>query len=237
MVFLLGTGSRDAMIHNDHLGTPQKMTDASGTVVWAADYKPFGEATITVSTITNNLRFPGQYFDQETGLNYNINRDYNPTIGRYIEADPVGLLDGINHLYVYSQNNPVIIIDPSGWLNFKPGVPQGTRDISELNLLIALLSCVEKCFGSTLTITATTNGHTGGPHVRGEAADIRYDMPNPSKVLCCAKKCGFNFGLDEKLHPSDHSTGPHIHIQLGNGTSGGHGDLPPNTNECDGCKK
>jgi YD repeat-containing protein len=48
--------------HNDHLATPQKMTDASGVVVWVADYKPFGEATITVSSITNNLRFPGQYY-------------------------------------------------------------------------------------------------------------------------------------------------------------------------------
>jgi RHS repeat-associated protein len=75
------------MIHTDHLGTPQKMTDNTGTVVWAADYKPFGEATITVSTITNNLRFPGQYFDQEIGLYYNYYRDYNPMIGRYIEAD------------------------------------------------------------------------------------------------------------------------------------------------------
>jgi RHS repeat-associated protein len=78
------------MIHNDHLGTPQKMTDASGTVVWAADYKPFGEATITVSTITNNLRFPGQYYDQETGLHYNYMREYNPVIGRYAEADLMG---------------------------------------------------------------------------------------------------------------------------------------------------
>jgi RHS protein len=59
-------GSPDTMIHNDHLATPQKMTDASGAVVWAADYKPFGEATITVSTITNNLRFPGQYYDAES---------------------------------------------------------------------------------------------------------------------------------------------------------------------------
>ena len=51
------------------------MTASSGTVVWAADYKPFGEATVTVSTITNNLRFPGQYFDAETGLHYNYMRD------------------------------------------------------------------------------------------------------------------------------------------------------------------
>jgi uncharacterized protein RhaS with RHS repeats len=66
--------------HNDHLATPQKMTDSSGAVVWSADYKPFGEATVTVSTITNNLRGIGQYFDAETGLNYNYFRDYNPAI-------------------------------------------------------------------------------------------------------------------------------------------------------------
>jgi len=96
--------------HNDHLATPQKMTDASGTVVWSADYKPFGEATITVSTITNNLRFPGQYFDAETGTHYNYFRDYNPAIGRYSEADPIGLRGGLDP-YVYVKANPVGRID------------------------------------------------------------------------------------------------------------------------------
>jgi RHS repeat-associated protein len=119
------------MIHNDHLGTPQKMTDASGTVVWAADYKPFGEATITVSTITNNLRFPGQYFDAETGLHYNYYRDYNPAIGRYIESDPLMLNNVFKgkryfvvpfltttpnslHDYAYVENNPLNRKDPTG---------------------------------------------------------------------------------------------------------------------------
>ncbi len=95
------------MIHNDHLGTPQKLTDSTGTVVWAADYKPFGEATITVNTITNNLKFPGQYSDQETGLYYNFFRDYNPNIGRYPEADPIGIRRGKNHLFAYVGNNPI----------------------------------------------------------------------------------------------------------------------------------
>jgi RHS repeat-associated protein len=104
--------------HNDALGTPQKMTDSTGTVVWAADYKPFGEVTITVSTITNNLRFPGQYFDQETGLHYNYYRDYNPAIGRYPEADPVGIIRGENHLYVYVANRPITDIDPKGLARF-----------------------------------------------------------------------------------------------------------------------
>ncbi len=102
------------MIHNDHLGTPQKMTDSSGTVVWAADYKPFGEATVTVSTITNNLRFPGQYYDAETGLSQNGFRDYNFATDRYIEADNVGIKQGKNHLYVYATNNPLRYSDPFG---------------------------------------------------------------------------------------------------------------------------
>ena len=100
--------------HNDHLATPQKMTDSSGAVAWSADYKPFGEATITVSTITNNLRFPGQYYDAETGLNYNYFRDYNPAIGRYVEADLIGIEQGTNHLYVYVADGPINKIDPQG---------------------------------------------------------------------------------------------------------------------------
>ena len=103
--------------HNDHLGAPNKMTDSSGTVVWSADYKPFGEATVTVSTITNNLRFPGQYFDTETGNHYNYFRDYNPSLGRYIQADPIGIRKGENHIYAYASSSPLRRVDPQGLLS------------------------------------------------------------------------------------------------------------------------
>ncbi len=63
--------------------TPLKMTDQSGTIVWAADYTPFGRAQITVEAVQNNLRFPGQYFDGETGLRYNWHRYYDPDTGRF----------------------------------------------------------------------------------------------------------------------------------------------------------
>ncbi|KAF0219658.1 MAG: YD repeat [Geobacteraceae bacterium] len=110
--------------HNDHLGTPQKMTDNTGAVVWSAEYKPFGEAIIDLSSTTmNNLRFPGQYFDEETGLNYNYFRNYNPMIGRYIEADPIGIKRGENHLFVYVQNNPINWIDPEGLARSRPNKP------------------------------------------------------------------------------------------------------------------
>lgn len=78
--------------HNDHLGTPIGMTDDNGIVVWKAAYRPFGRAEVhESSTIENNFRFPGQYFDQETGLHYNWYRYYDPRIGRYLSADPIGI--------------------------------------------------------------------------------------------------------------------------------------------------
>jgi RHS repeat-associated protein len=102
------------------------MTDGSGVVRWSADYKPFGEANVDPSsTITNNLRFPGQYFDAETGLPYNYYRDYNPAIARYIESDPIGIRRGKNHLYVYVANNPARFFDPWGLKNYSdPDVGQ-----------------------------------------------------------------------------------------------------------------
>jgi len=99
--------------HVDHLGTPRAMTNGSGTVVWRADYEPFGKANVTTSTVENNLRLPGQYFDRETNLHYNYFRDYDPTTGRYIQADPIGLDGGMN-LYAYTKQNPLRYIDPDG---------------------------------------------------------------------------------------------------------------------------
>ena len=98
---------------NDHLGTPQILTDATGAVKWSADYEPFGAATVAPLSITNNLRFPGQYYDAETGLHQNGFRDYDPSIGRYLESDPIGLLGGIN-TYSYAEGNPVSKTDPTG---------------------------------------------------------------------------------------------------------------------------
>jgi len=90
------------------------MTDDTGTVVWEAIYKPFGEALVhPQASVVTNFRFPGQYYDEETGLHYNYHRYYDTRTGRYLRPDPIGLLGG-NNLYIYAMNNPINQIDPMG---------------------------------------------------------------------------------------------------------------------------
>ena len=111
-------------IHTDHLDPPMRLTDTTGTAVWALDSTPFDaihgafglpneDVDLNGISITYNARFPGQYFDAETGLNYNYFRDYDPSIGRYIESDPIGLEGGLN-TYGYALQNPVKLTDPRG---------------------------------------------------------------------------------------------------------------------------
>ncbi len=108
---LHGTQAGVYYVISDHLGTPQQIVDSTGAVVWKAAFQPFGETQILTETITNNIRFPGQYYDAETGLHYNWNRYYDPDTGRYLTLDPVGLAGGLN-LYAYVGGDPVNIVDP-----------------------------------------------------------------------------------------------------------------------------
>lgn len=115
-------GSTETVLyhHADHLGTPLFLTNSSGQKVWSAELLPFGEGYDINEdvdgnqvNVVNNLRFPGQYYDAETGLHYNVMRDYNPPIGRYTQSDPIGLAGGIN-TFAYVGNNSVNSVDPWG---------------------------------------------------------------------------------------------------------------------------
>ncbi|PLX47424.1 MAG: hypothetical protein C0613_14215 [Desulfobulbaceae bacterium] len=112
--------------HNDHLGTSLAMTDAAGTVVWRADYLPFGKMRVDPpSTVVNNVRFPGQYYDEETGLHYNWHRYYDPGTGRYMTPDPIGLAGGDTNLYSYVWQNPINWSDPLGLWGVKLSIYWG----------------------------------------------------------------------------------------------------------------
>ena len=99
-------------IRTDHIGRPVFATDSTGAKVWEASYLPFGEVLATTGTPIA-LRFPGQWFQAESGLHQNWMRDYDPTTGRYMQADPLGLVDGAS-VYGYVGQNPGRYVDPRG---------------------------------------------------------------------------------------------------------------------------
>ena len=100
-------------VHTDHLGTPTLLTNENGTVVADMEATPFGETYVDYAEVTYNKRFPGQYKDGETGLHYNYFRDYDPSLGRYIQSDPIGIEGGLD-TYTYVKGNPLIYSDPYG---------------------------------------------------------------------------------------------------------------------------
>ena len=150
--------------HNDHLGTPQVLTDENQQPVWDSAQEPFGEATQKTNEVKQNLRFSGQYFDVETGLHYNYHRDYDSSTGRYLQSDPIGVMRdysnprlqaavgmgvtateqehySLNSLFGYANQNPVSFIDPTGLdsLRAKLMVAIGRGNTRQLkNLLDAL---------------------------------------------------------------------------------------------------
>ena len=107
------TGVNINIVHTDYLGSPRIITSGTngGSTVWEwKNDNPYGNNKATGS-IEFNLRFAGQYYDSE--LHYNINRTYDPEVGRYMQSDPIGLSGGSN-TYNYVNRNPLSNVDPLG---------------------------------------------------------------------------------------------------------------------------
>ncbi len=100
---------------NDDLGTSQKMITSNGAVTWSAHATAFGRAYVdSSSTVENNLRFPGQFFDEEIQKHQNWYRYYDTESGRYTQVDPIGFAGSDWNIFRYAFNNPIFIIDPLG---------------------------------------------------------------------------------------------------------------------------
>ncbi|KAA3523469.1 hypothetical protein DXM29_20400 [Agrobacterium tumefaciens] len=108
-------------VHTDHLERPIMMTDASKNIVWRATYLPYGGIYTVTGSATLDQRFPGQWFQLESGLHYNWHRHYDPTTGRYIQPDPLGMPDGPNR-WAYVSNSPLMYSDPDGQQKKRGGV-------------------------------------------------------------------------------------------------------------------
>ena len=126
------TGSKHYAVHTDHLNTPRRLTNSAKQVAWQWAFSAFGDeqpttarnrfvdpattpnaGTTTVADVTFNLRYPGQYFDKESGLSYNYFRSYDSRTGRYTQSDPIGLDGGWNK-FAYVEGNPLMYTDPMG---------------------------------------------------------------------------------------------------------------------------
>jgi RHS repeat-associated protein len=108
-----GGAGQVVYLHTDHLGAVVKATDGEQNLVWDAVRKPFGEREVVTGQVEVLLGFPGQYYDEETNNYYNYFRDYDPSTGRYLQSDPIGLRGGIN-TYAYVGGNPLVHTDPLG---------------------------------------------------------------------------------------------------------------------------
>ena len=114
-------------IHTDHLGRPTRMTNAAKATVWQATWTPWGEPQSISGSVTQNLRFPGQYFQigeaekkriqwivfPPNGLAYNWHRHYDPATGRYTQPDPLRFVDGPS-IYAYARSSPFVVTDRDG---------------------------------------------------------------------------------------------------------------------------
>jgi len=100
-------------VHTDHLGCPELLLDDAGHAVWRARIDAYGAAQVDVGQEFHQpLRWPGHYYDAETGLHENRFRTYSPELGRYLQSDPLGVEGGLN-LYAYTDN-PLKEVDVRG---------------------------------------------------------------------------------------------------------------------------
>jgi len=197
-------------IHADGLGSPRAVTDDAGAVQWKWTFasNPFGEnIPVPTSGYTLNLRFPGQYFDTESGLNYNINRNYEAASGRYLQSDPLGIFSGQANTYAYVQNNPLRGIDPLGLAECGQGhwvqVGSDMLNLDAIGVLGSLISnnvcrCVWLWVNTTgpymwsgdlndSTLTRTRGvpvGMSGDPSLEHEFGKGQSLTPSPSSCIC-----------------------------------------------------
>ncbi|EBY6912941.1 RHS repeat protein, partial [Salmonella enterica subsp. enterica serovar Uganda] len=190
--------------HTDVTGTPQEVTAADGTLVWAGYIRGFGENAADISNsgayFHQPLRLPGQYFDDETGLHYNLFRYYAPECGRFVSQDPIGLAGGIN-LYSYAPN-------PIKWMD-----PLGLHDIlADTDIVCRGGACSADSFKNGSGVAADANGKLSGISTQAKPNAGLETLSQPFKhnqigvaTVADIEKAGGTITLDGKLNSSNGS--------------------------------
>ncbi|MCU7878853.1 MAG: RHS repeat-associated core domain-containing protein [Candidatus Thiodiazotropha sp. (ex Lucinoma borealis)] len=175
-------------------------------------YDPFGKAEIVQNTSGDefvvNLRLPGQYYDNETGTHYSINRDYDPLTGRFLTSDPLGVADGSN-TYTYVENDPLNRIDPLGlygenihyyMVNFLANV--AGLDADTVSIISSASEYIDhNSLTSPMTLQGITSGSLENYHFilprNDSAGNAIYSYRNPTDPqLDRLRNAAMNFNFD-----------------------------------------
>jgi inhibitor of cysteine peptidase len=169
-------------IHPDHLNTPRMIADAAGMTVWKWDQQePFGSTPPNdnpsgLGAFDFPLRFPGQYFDRETGLAYNVFRDYDSAIGRYIQVDPIGTIGILPRHEVVDTRSPSVLSSD----------PEIGDEIARASRLIALFQRSRS--NPYAYVDGNPLGHADPeglmPMVPGPAPSPSPSSPSPATQVC-----------------------------------------------------
>ncbi|MFO0701185.1 MAG: RHS repeat-associated core domain-containing protein [Nitrospira sp.] len=116
-------GASDEFYETDALGSPVRLTNASGTAADTYTYEPFGTTTQS-GTSSNPFQFTGRENDG-TGLAYYRARYYSTRLQRFGSEDPIGMLGGDVNVYAYTRNNPLLYRDQLGLLTLGQGTLLG----------------------------------------------------------------------------------------------------------------